>query len=331
MRYLSKMDDVEMVAVADISKPSMAQRQEEFGIEGAFTDYHKMLRDVKPDAVSVCTPNGLHAAASIAASNAGADVLVEKPMAMTAAEAQKMITAAKTAKRKLVIGFQYRYDAKTKFIKDAVDAGRMGKVVYGRIQALRRRGIPNWGVFGRKDLQGGGPLIDIGVHALEMTHFVMGSPKPVAASGSIFTYLGDKKSDVVSQWPNWDHKNYTVEDLAVGQIRFDNGAVISIEASFAAHIEKEAWNFTLMGEKAGASWDPPGLFSDEGGYMMNSQPNWLPSGPNADAFGMKMRNFVEHCLYNKPTMAPAEHGLMVQKMLDGIYASAEKGREVAIR
>jgi len=331
MRYLSKMDDVEMVAVADISKPSMAQRQEEFGIEGAFTDYHKMLRDVKPDAVSVCTPHGLHAAASIAASNAGADVLVEKPMAMTAAEAQKMITAAKTAKRKLVIGFQYRYDAKTKFIKDAVDAGRMGKVVYGRIQALRRRGIPNWGVFGRKDLQGGGPLIDIGVHALEMTHFVMGSPKPVAASGSIFTYLGDKKSDVVSQWPNWDHKNYTVEDLAVGQIRFDNGAVISIEASFAAHIEKEAWNFTLMGEKAGASWDPPGLFSDEGGYMMNSQPNWLPSGPNADAFGMKMRNFVEHCLYNKPTMAPAEHGLMVQKMLDGIYASAEKGREVAIR
>jgi predicted dehydrogenase len=331
MRYLSKMDDVEMVAVADISKPSMAQRQEEFGIEGAFTDYHKMLRDVKPDAVSVCTPNGLHAAASIAASNAGADVLVEKPMAMTAAEAQKMITASKTAKRKLVIGFQYRYDAKTKFIKDAVDAGRMGKVVYGRIQALRRRGIPNWGVFGRKDLQGGGPLIDIGVHALEMTHFVMGSPKPVAASGSIFTYLGDKKSDVVSQWPNWDHKNYTVEDLAVGQIRFDNGAVISIEASFAAHIEKEAWNFTLMGEKAGASWDPPGLFSDEGGYMMNSQPNWLPSGPNADAFGMKMRNFVEHCLYNKPTMAPAEHGLMVQKMLDGIYASAEKGREVAIR
>jgi predicted dehydrogenase len=331
MRYLSKMDDVEMVAVADISKPSMAQRQEEFGIEGAFTDYRKMLRDVKPDAVSVCTPNGLHAAASIAASNAGADVLVEKPMAMTAAEAQKMITAAKTAKRKLVIGFQYRYDAKTKFIKDAVDAGRMGKVVYGRIQALRRRGIPNWGVFGRKDLQGGGPLIDIGVHALEMTHFVMGSPKPVAASGSIFTYLGDKKSDVVSQWPNWDHKNYTVEDLAVGQIRFDNGAVISMEASFAAHIEKEAWNFTLMGEKAGASWDPPGLFSDEGGYMMNSQPNWLPSGSNADAFGMKMRNFVEHCLYNKPTMAPAEHGLMVQKMLDGIYVSAEKGREVAIR
>ena len=86
-------------------------------------------------------------------------------------------------------------------------------------------------------------MIDIGVHALEMTHYVMGSPKPVAASGSTYTYLGDKKSDVVSQWPNWDHKSYTVEDLAVGLIRFDNGATLHLEASFAAHIDygREGW------------------------------------------------------------------------------------------
>ena len=331
MRYLKDMEDVEMVAMADISKPGMETKAEQFGIDGIFTDYRKMLSTVKPDAVSVCTPNGAHAEASISASNAGAHVMVEKPMAMSAAEAKKMITAANRKRRKLVIGFQHRYDPRTKFIKDAVDSGRMGKVIYGRIQALRRRGIPNWGVFGRKDLQGGGPLIDIGVHALEMTHFAMGSPTPVSASGSIFTYLGDRKSDVVSQWPNWDHKSYTVEDLAVGQIRFDNGAVLSIEASFAAHIEKDVWNFTLMGEKAGANWDPPGLISDDGGYMSNSQPNWLPSGPGADVFSAKMRNYVDHCLHDTPTMAPAEHGLMVQKMLDGIYASAEKGAEVRIR
>jgi len=225
MGYLKDMDDVAMVA---ISKPGMEAKAEQYGIDGIYTDFRKMLAEVKPDAVSICTPNGAHAEGSIAASNAGAHVLVEKPMAMSAAEALKMISAAKKKRRKLVIGFQYRYDAKTSFIKEAVDAGRMGKVVYGRIQALRRRGIPNWGVFGRKDLQGGGPLIDIGVHALEMTHFAMGSPKPVSASGSIFTYLADRKSNVVSQWPNWDHNNYTVEDLAIGQIRFDNGAILSI-------------------------------------------------------------------------------------------------------
>ena len=331
MRYLAEMDDVELVAMADISEESMARWTEQFGISAAYTDYKKMLKQVKPDAVSVCTPNGMHAPASIAASNAGAHVMVEKPMAMNARQGQAMIDAAKKNRCKLVIGFQSRFDPKTKFIKDAVDAGQMGKVVYARVQALRRRGIPNWGVFGRKDLQGGGPLIDIGVHAIEMTHYAMGSPRPIAASGSTFTYLGDKKSDVACQWPNWDHKSYTVEDLAIGQIRFDNGALLSIEASFAAHIEKEAWNFTLMGEKGGGSWDPSGLFRDDNGYMVNSKPGWLPGGNAADCFGTKMRNFVEHVLYDEPTLAPAEHGLMVQKMLDGIYASAEKGGEVKIK
>jgi len=331
MRYLDQMDDVEIVAQADISKESMDRWAEQYGIADSFTDYGEMLKKVKPDAVSVCTPNGNHAPATIAALKAGAHVIVEKPMAMNGREAQAMINAANKGKRKLVIGFQYRFDPKTQFIKNAIDGGQVGKVMYGRIQALRRRGIPNWGVFGRKDLQGGGPLIDIGVHALEMTHYAMGSPKPVAASGSTFTYIGDKKSDVVSQWPNWDYKNYTVEDLAIGQIRFENGAILSIEASFAAHIEKNEWNFTLMGEKGGTSWDPPGLFRDDNGYMVNTEPNWLPSGPAADCFAAKMRNFVEHVLYDKPTMAPAEHGLMVQKMLDGIYASAEKGGEVKIK
>lgn len=330
MRYLAEMADVEIVAQADISEASMQRWAEQYGIADSFTDYEEMLTKVKPDAVSVCTPNGMHAPAAIAALKAGAHVIVEKPMAMNAGEAQAMIDAAEKGKRKLVIGFQYRFDPKTTFIKKAIDAGRMGQIVYGRVQSLRRRGIPNWGVFGRKELQGGGPLIDIGVHALEMTHFAMGSPKPVAASGSTFTYLGNKKSNVVSQWPNWDHKTYTVEDLAIGQIRFENGAILSIEASFAAHIEKGAMSFTLMGEKGGASWDPPQIFRDDNGYMINVQPDFLPGGGFGDCFKLKMRNFVEHVLYDAPTLAPAEHGLMVQKMLDGIYASAEEGKEVAI-
>ena len=331
MRYYRDMDDVEMVAAADLMAESVRNRCEEFEIPEAYTDYKKMLRQVKPDAVSVCTPNGLHAPCSIAALNAGAHVIVEKPLAMNAREGQRMIDAAKKNRRKLVIGFQHRYEPGTQFIKKAVDNGDLGKILYGRVQALRRRGIPNWGVFGRKDLQGGGPLIDIGVHALETTHYVMGSPRPVAASGSIYTYLGNKPSNVLSQWPDWDHKSYTVEDLAVGQIRFENGATLNIESSFAAHIEKNERNFTLMGELGGATWDPPGLFTDSNGHMVSIKPDWLPSGPAADHFGMKMRNFVDHVHYGKETMAPGEHGLMVQKMLDGIYESAAKGREVRIK
>ena len=331
MGCYAEMDDVEMVATADISETAMARWTEKYGISDCFTNYKEMLRKVKPDAVSVCTPNGLHAATTIAALRAGAHVIVEKPMAMNAREAASMIAAAKKSRRKLVIGFQQRYSPNSQFVKKAVDSGQLGKIVFARVQALRRRGIPNWGVFGRKDLQGGGPMIDIGVHALEVTHYVMGSPRPVSASGSTFTYMGNKKSNVVSQWPNWDYKTYTVEDLAVGQIRFENGAILHIESSFVAHIEKNVMNFELMGEKGGASWNPPTIFRDDNGYMVNTTPGWLPRSDFGSHFGLKMRKFVEHVLYDGPTLAPAEHGLMVQKMLDAIYTSAEKGQEVKIR
>ena len=239
MRYLKDMEDAELVAASDVVAQSVESRCEEFGIGEAFTDYKKMLKSVKPDAVSVCTPNGLHAPCSIAALNAGAHVIVEKPLAMNAREGQKMLDAAKKNRRKLVIGFQYRYDSETTFIKNAVDKGQMGKVLYARVHALRRRGIPNWGVFGRKDLQGGGPMIDIGVHALEMTHFVMGSPKPVAASGSIHL-LGRQEIRCGFPVAQLGLQGNTVEDLAVGMIRFDNGATLHLEASFAAHIEKDS-------------------------------------------------------------------------------------------
>lgn len=333
-RSLRKMADVEIVAMSDISERSLQAKAEAYDLRPnqLFTDYEKMLAKVQPDAVTICTPNGLHAPASIAASKAGAHVIVEKPMAMSAAEAKAMIDAANAADRKLVVGFQYRYDARTQFLKAAIDEGQFGKIHFGRVQALRRRGIPNWGVFGRKDLQGGGPMIDIGVHMLEQTHYLMGSPRPVAAVGMTATYLGDKPSDRInSQWKGWDYKTYTVEDLAAGHIRFENGAVIHIEASFAAHIGDGVMDLQLMGEKAGCTWADTSIFRDEAGHMVNIKPGWLPKEDFSNLFDAKLRNFVDHVLYNKPTMAPAEHGLMVQQMLDGIYRSAENGgKEVAI-
>ena len=329
MNYLSKFADVEIVALADINEAGMAKHAKNHNIPTAnlFTDSATMLAKIQPDAVSVCTSNGAHAPATIAALNAGAHVLVEKPLAMNAKEGQAMLDAAKKNNKKLVIGFQYRFGANSQYLKAAVDAGQFGKIMYARSQALRRRGIPNWGVFGRKELQGGGPMIDIGVHILEVTHYVMGSPKPVAAFGNTWTYMGDKKSDVKSSWPNWDYKTYNVEDLAVGMIRFENGAILTVESSFVAHIEKDIWTFNIMGEKAGASWEPAAIYKDDNNYMTNQVPGFLP---NVDHFEAKMRNFVDHVHYDKPTLAPAEHGLMVQKMLDGIYESSAKGCEVKI-
>jgi len=326
MRDLARRDDVEMVAMADVAEASMRRYGERFGIRGTYADWNEMLAAEDLDAVSICTPNTLHEAPTIDALNAGCHVLCEKPLAHSAEAGERMVAAASETGRKLCIAFQYRYNPRTQFLRRAFDDGALGNVLYARVRALRRRGIPNWGVFGRKELQGGGPLIDIGVHVLEMTHYAMGSPEPVSAVADMFTYIGDKPSDVVeSAWKGWDYENYTVEDLAVGRIRFANGAVAHIEAAFAAHIEKDDWNFELMGDKGGATWDPPQLHTDEHGHMVNTSPGWLPN-PAFDAmFTRKMNGFVDHCLYDKPTIAPGADGLAVQRMLDGLYRSAENG------
>ena len=323
--------EVEVVAGVDPSADRCKVMEEQFKIPRVYSDWNKMLKEVAPDAVDICTPNGMHMQPSVDASNAGCHVIVEKPMAMNARECEAMIAAAAKAKRKLAAGFQFRYHPTTQFLVRARDEGQFGNILFVKCQALRRRGIPNWGVFGRKDLQGGGPMIDIGVHVLEMAHFVMGEPRPIAASGNTWTYLGNRPSEVVSQWPNWDYKTYTVEDLAIGQIRFENGAILQIEASFAAHIEKDVWNFTLMGDKGGATWDPPAIFTDRAGTMINATPAFLSKEVDFPLlFRFKLRNFIDAILHDAPLAAPGEAGLAIQKMLDGVYRSAEAGKEVPI-
>jgi predicted dehydrogenase len=326
MRHLGKFHDAQVVAASDVSEASLAQAQKEHGVQRVYQDWKEMLAKEQLDAVSVCTPNGLHAQPSIDALNAGCHVLVEKPLAMNAREGQAMVDAAKKAGRQLIIAFQWRFHPKAQFLRRQVVEGHFGKVLYMRCDAFRRRGIPNWGVFGRKELQGGGPLIDIGVHIMEMAHYVMGSPRPIAASGATFRYLGDRPSAVACSWPNWDYKTYTVEDLAIGQIRFENGAIMQVQASFAAHV-KDAFNIMFTGEKGGAEYEPIAVRTDENGYMVDKTPAFLP---NQDHFERKMRAFVDTALHGAPTEAPAEAGLVIQKMIDGIYESATVGHEVPI-
>jgi predicted dehydrogenase len=331
LNVLKTFPDVEIVAGVDIKPHRLKVMEEKFGIKALYKDWKQMLKEVKPDAVDICTPNGVHAPASIDASRAGCHVMTEKPMAMTPRECQQMIDAAAKAKKKLAVGFQYRYHPNTQFLIRARDDGQFGKVMFVKCLALRRRGVPNWGVFGQKKLQGGGPMIDIGVHVLEMAHYVMGSPKPVSACGNTWTWMGNKPSDVVSMWPNWDYKTYTVEDLAIGQIRFENGALLQVEASFIAHIEKDAWNFQLMGEQGGCQWDPPMIFRDVAGTMVNVSPGFLSSKTDfTSLFTLKLRNWVDACLKGTPLEAPGEAGMAVQKMIDGVYRAAEAGKEVKI-
>jgi len=297
-----KIGGVDLVCGCDIRQEALDHFKNTYGIQNLYLDFKKMLKEFKDvDAIDVCTPNGVHAPAAIAAAEAGKHVFCEKPMAMSAKEAQAMADAAKRNKVQFVMGFQHRYEPRSFAIREQVESGRFGKILYVRAQALRRRGIPNWGVFGQKELQGGGPMIDIGVHILDCAYSMIGCPKPISATGNTWTYWGNKKSTVKSSWAGWDHKTYTVEDMAVGMIRFDTGTMLTIESSFVAHLERDIFNVQIFGEKGGAVWNTADLFFDMGSYMLNAKPSYLGEW---DMWDYKMRHAIEDSAMAAKTNAP---------------------------
>lgn len=345
--------EVEIVAGVDIVADRLKVMRDKWGVpedalfgadlktgkEISKTAWREMLKKMgdKIDAVDVCTPNGWHCQPVVDCCKAGKHAMTEKPMAMSVAEAKKMIAAAKAAGVKLSVGFQHRYRPACQALIEARKNGVFGDILFVKVRALRRRGIPNWGVFGQKKLQGGGPMIDIGVHMIEAAYEFMGCPKPVAAMANTWTYLGDKeeKTHVRSMWPGWDWKTYTVEDLAIGQIRFANGAIMQIEAAFAAHIkENEVHEFSAMGTKGGCEFPSGTIFTDQNNTMVNVTPAFLDSHGDdwTVLFTKKLQNWVDGCLKGTELDASGEDGLNVQRILNAVYDSAAAGgKEVAIK
>jgi len=321
-----KVEGVEVIAACDIIESVAKEVAEKFGIPKIYTDYRKMLQKEELDAVSVCTPNYVHKDPTIAALKAGVHVLCEKPIGMNAKEGAAMVTASRETGKKLQIGYCSRFGSGPQALKRFIDAGELGEIYYARTQALRRRGIPGWGVFGQKDKQGGGPLIDIGVHILDLTLWLMGHPKPVAASGQCYTKFGTRK-DVIGLMGQWDTETFTVEDFAVGLVRFDNGATLSIESSFAANIEKDIFSAAILGTEGGCQTHPPMIFKEEHKTLTDVKPYGLK---DVDIYLAEIQAFIDAIRSDTEVLIPGEDGLMVAKIMDAIYKSSDLGKEVKI-
>lgn len=318
--------DAEIVAVCDSREDVVNDVAKEFGVKNVFTDYNELLKMDELDAVDVCTPNFLHADPTIKALNAGKHVFVEKPIAMNAIEGAAMVDAAKKAGKQLMVGYCMRWRSDARALKRFIDAGDMGEIYYARIHALRRRGIPAWGVFTQKDKQGGGPLIDIGCHILDLTLWLMGHPKPTAVSGLCYTKFGTRPG-LVGLMGQWDHTNYTVEDFATALIRFDNGSSITIESSFAANIEKDVLNATLLGTDGGCELTPIKMFREEHQTLLDVTPVFLP---DAKWHQGELFDFIAAVKNGTQVPVTGEEGLMVAKILDAIYLSSELGHEIPV-
>ena len=322
--YLKKGNKVKIVAIADVVLERAQEIAEKFAIPHSFGSYEEMLAEVKLDAVSVCVPNKFHAEATIAALDAGYHVLCEKPPAMTVEEAESMVKAAKDSGKFLTYGFHYRYTSEVEIAKLFIDADELGDIYSARVHAIRRRGIPGWGVFTNKELQGGGPLIDIGVHMLDTALYLMGYPEPETVLGKTHQRLGNKKG--VGLLGEWDYENYTVEDMAVGMVTFKNGATLTLEAAFAANVEKnDTMQVSLMGDKGGADIFPLKIFQEKHNTLLDITPVFLPK---LDAHQQEISRFVESCLNGTQALSTPEQGLIIQKIVNAIYESAEAGKAI---
>ncbi len=337
MPALKRLANVEMVAFCDIVIERAEKAASQYGAAGAKTylDYKKMLEDKTIDIVHVLTPNRLHSIITVDALEAGKHVMCEKPMAINSAEAKKMLEAAERTGKKLTIGYQNRQRADSLYMKKEALDGTFGEIYYAKATAIRRRAVPTWGVFLNEAEQGGGPLIDIGTHAIDLTLWIMDNYKPKYCVGTTYHKLNNLSGDDQGNaWGTWDPAKFTVEDSAFGFVVMENGATITLESSWALNsLDVREAVTTVCGTKAGGDM--------EGGVRINGirngrqyvlNPNLKAGGAafyegdgNEEAHEREARLWINSVINDQKPFVLPEQAFCVTQILEGIYTSAKTG------
>ncbi|GAB4521702.1 MAG: Gfo/Idh/MocA family oxidoreductase [Anaerolineae bacterium] len=333
-----RLDNVSVEAICDINGDRARAVAEQFGIPHVFTDFDEMLNTLEFDLISIGTPNRFHAPQTIAALEKGCHVLCEKPMALTVEEAQAMAEASRRTGRKLTLGLHHRYRPEALALKPMCEAGELGEIYYARATMMRRAGIPGYGShFTNKELAGGGCLYDIGVHILDLTMYFMGFPEPVSVSGQTFSVFGPQRkklggwgADILPGKARFD-----VDDMATALVKFANGAVLHLEVAWAFHGRSEE-RVQLVGTEGGAEIYPA-LFGRESALRVYRDWNdraldIIPELPRFEASqqARQIEDFVNHLDDPTPPVVTPEHGVILTRILSGIYRSAETGEEVKV-
>lgn len=334
---LSKLKNVELVAFCDVLVERAEKAATEYGFESAkvYEDYRELLKDESIEVVHVLTPNDSHAEISVAALDSGKHVMCEKPMAKTSVEAYLMLEAAKRSGKKLTIGYNNRFRQDSQYLHKVCERGDLGKVYYAKAHAIRRRAVPTWGVFLDEEKQGGGPLIDIGTHALDLTLWMMDNYKPKSVMGSTFHMLSQKK-DAANAWGPWDPEKFTVEDSAFGFITMDNGATIVLEASWALNsLDVDEAKCSLSGTEGGADMkDGLRINGENFGKLYTTNVDLAAGGVafydgnlESDA-DLEARLWIDNIINDTEPVVKPEQAYVVTQILEAIYESANTGKAV---
>ena len=335
MPALKKVADCEMVAFCDIIPERAEAAKVKFGTPDAkvYTDYKELLADPEIEVVHVCTPNRAHSFITVDALDAGKNVMCEKPMAINTEEAQKMLDAKARSGKLLSIGYQSRFRDDAVFMKQEAEAGTFGDIYYAKATALRRRKVPTWGVFLNEYEQGGGPLIDIGTHALDLTLWIMNNYKPKYCLGSVYHKLNNDTNQG-NQWGNWDPEKFTVEDSAFGFVVMENGATIVLESSWAINMLDTREAITSVCGTLGGADMLQGLRINgiRNGRQYTLTPSFdagtttlFESTPQENTAEREERLWIEAVREGKEPLTKPEEAFVITKILEGIYTSAKTG------
>jgi predicted dehydrogenase len=327
--------NVELYAFQNATLPHLEAKAKKYGIARYTTDLKEFLALPELDAVSVCVANSAHAHVTIAAMEAGKHVLCEKPMAINAPEAAAMADAAKKSGKLLMIGFVRRFWPDCVLLKDFIDSGELGEIYCAKATDLRRHGNPG-GWFQDKEKAGGGPLMDLGVHALDYTRYLMGSHRPVSVYGATFNKLGDRPS--IKTKPAYRaasataEDTCTVEDMATALVRYENDAILHIETAFSLNIKENEEKIELFGTKGGAKITREiEIFTEKNGYLTNvsfyekMKPDFI-----SDIYISEIDHFIDCVQNGTQCIVPVDDGVTIMRIIDALYQSAETKHEVLL-
>jgi predicted dehydrogenase len=333
---LSRLENVEIVAFQDLNIESAkkARAGSRFKNAFVFTDYEILLEE-DLDVVHICTPNNTHAEIAIHAMKKGKHVMCEKPMATRVKDAEEMVKVSKETGMKLSISMQNRFRRDSLVLKEMCENGVLGDIYFSKAHATRRRAVPVWGKFLDKDYQGGGPLIDIGVHALDLTLWLMDNFKPKSIMGTTYRELGSQEG-LFNSLGSWDPDKFTVEDSGFGFIVMENGATVVLESSWALNaLDVKEAKCTLCGSKAGADMNNGlTLNGDRDGYLFETKARidkkdleYYDDEKDTDIY-TEAESWIKAIVEDKEPVVSASEGLVVLKIVEGLYQSAETGMPV---
>jgi len=325
----SKIENLSISAICDVNTIVAEKMAAKYHISSVYTDYHKMLDEVKPDIVSICTANHLHRQITIDALQSGSHVHLEKPIALNAKEAEEIVAVQKATGKKIMLGLNNRFLPEFSYLMKCINEGFFGDIYHAKCGWLRRNGIPGKGVwFTDKEKSGGGPLIDLGVHYLDIIFWLLKYPKVTRVSSTTYCTFADQDHRLRPGYKNIGDGLFNVEDMVVGTLFTKDKTTVQFEFSWASNIERETKYCELLGTKGGAVWRDGELklFTEiaKTGVIISPDLSLVPPLPGECA------QFVNAIQQNKPSPASAEEGLFMMQIIDAAYLSADENREVCL-